>query len=200
VHLDAPCHDNNRWRGAFALRSNAPYKNAGWLGDDMPNYRRLRLSGGEYFFTVNLEDRASDALTRNIDALRAAWRHTEERLPFETVAAVVLPDHLHCIWKLPSGDMDFASRWRVLKTHFTRTLIERGEALPGRREGERAVWQRRFWEHAIRDQDDRLRHVDYIHNNPVKHGHCSRVDEWPYSTWRRWDAMIADDPGAADSP
>ncbi len=151
----------------------------------MPNYRRYRLSGGEYFFTVNLEDRASDAL-------RAAWRDTEERMPFETVAAVVLPDHLHCIWKLPSGDTNFALRWRVRKTHFTRSLIDRGEAAPGRR----AVWQRRFWEHAIRNDEDRLRHVDYIHNNPVRHGHCARVDEWPYSTWRRWDAMIRDDPAA----
>jgi putative transposase len=166
----------------------------------MPNYRRLRLSGGEYFFTVNLENRASNTLTRNIDALRAAWRHAEERLPFETVAAVVLPDHLHCIWKLPSGDTDFSTRWRILKTHFTQSLIALGEAPHGRRTGERNVWQRRFWEHAIRDQDDRLRHVDYIHNNPVKHGHCSRVDEWPFSTWRRWDAMTTNDPGANPAP
>lgn len=156
----------------------------------------MLVPGGEYFFTVNLEDRTSDALVRNIAALRAAWRHVGERMPFETVAAVVLPDHLHCIWKPPPGDSDFAGRWRMLKGHFTRSLVDAGEAPPGRRAGERNVWQRRFWEHAIRDQRDRIAHVDYIHNNPVKHGHCPRVDAWPDSTFRRWDVMIADDPGA----
>jgi putative transposase len=164
----------------------------------MPDYRRIFVPGGEYFFTVNLENRTSDVLVRRIDALRAAWRYVEVRAPFETVAAVVLPDHLHCIWRLPSDDDDFSTRWRLLKAHFTRSLAK-AEALPqGRRKGERGLWQRRFWEHVIRDDRDRLAHVAYIHNNPVKHGHCSRIDEWPYSTWRRWDAMIADDPPAPE--
>ena len=160
----------------------------------MSNYRRIFVPGGEYFFTVNLENRASDLLVRHIGDLRAAWRHVEECAPFETVAAVALPDHLHCIWRLPPGDDDFPARWRLLKGHFTRAMVRLGKAGKGRRAGERNLWQRRFWEHVIRDDRDRLAHVAYIHNNPVKHGYCSRVDEWPYSTWRRPDVMIAGDP------
>jgi putative transposase len=160
----------------------------------MPEYRRLLIPGGEYFFTVNLEDRSSDLLIRRIDLVRSAWRHVEERMPFETVAAVVLPDHLHCIWRLPPDDPDFSGRWRMFKARFTRGLAENERSLSGKRPGEFNVWQRRFWEHAIRDDQDRQRYVDYIHNNLVKHGHCARVDEWPYSTFRRWDVMIADDP------
>ena len=163
----------------------------------MPDYQRVFVPGGEYFFTVNLEDRSSDLLTRNIEALRAAWRHVEERMPFETVAAVVLPEHLHCIWRLPYADADFSGRWRIFKARFTRSLPPPQRPL-GRRPGEYNVWQRRFWEHAIRDDRDRETHVAYIHNNPVKHGLCSRVDEWPYSTWRRWDMMIRDDPPPPD--
>jgi putative transposase len=160
----------------------------------MPNYRRAFSPGGEYFFTANLEDRSSDLLVRHIDLLRQAWRTVEKRKPFETVAAVVLPDHLHCIWRLPQGDADFPGRWRLLKSEFTKALLLRMDVAEGRREGERAVWQRRFWEHMIRNQEDRQKHVEYIHNNPVRHGHCSRVDEWPYSSFRRWDVMVADDP------
>ena len=168
---------------------NAPY-GAG----AMPNYRRLRVPGGEYFFTANLEDRRSDLLVRHIDELRAAWLYVEKRAPFETVAAVILPDHLHCIWRLPSGDDDFATRWRLLKAHFTRAISKHGVLPAGRRTGERGVWQRRFWEHVIRDDRDRLAHIDYIHNNPIRHGYCSRVDEWEFSTWRRPDVMTAPDP------
>jgi putative transposase len=153
----------------------------------MPNYRRLYQPGGDYFFTVNLADRSSDALVRNIDALRHAWSYANARYPFETLAAAVMPDHLHCIWRLPPGDRDFSTRWSLLKGHFSRSLARSGEAPPGRRAGERAVWQRRFWEHFIRDEDDLARCADYIHANPVKHGHCARVDQWPYSTWRKWN-------------
>lgn len=165
-----------------ALPCNAPY---GW--GLMPNYRRLFQPGGDYFFTVALEDRSADTLVRSIELLRAAWRHTEERLPFETVAVSILPDHLHCIWRLPPGDADFPGRWRMLKTHFTRALVERSAAKAGRRAGERGVWQRRYWEHLVRDEEDLVRCMDYIHANPVKHGLCARVDEWPYSSWRRWN-------------
>ena len=164
----------------------------------MSNYRRMFVPGGEYFFTVNLEDRSSDLLVRHIEDLRAAWLYVETRQPFETVAAAVMPDHLHCIWRLPPGDADFPGRWRLLKAHFTRSVAKAGSVPSGRRIGERGIWQRRYWEHVIRDDRDRLAHVDYIHNNPVKHGHCSRVDEGPYSTWRRRDVMIADDPAAPE--
>ena len=177
----------------IALRFMHPTMSVSLWGRRMPHYRRMLVPGGEYFFTVNLEDRSSDLLTREIALLRSAWLHAEQTLPFETVAAVVLPDHLHCIWRLPHGDADFSGRWRMIKAKFTRGLkLEDRPA--GRRAGEYDVWQRRFWEHAIRDDRDRQAHIDYIHNNPVKHGHCSRVDEWPYSTWRGWDVMIADDP------
>ncbi len=164
----------------------------------MPEYRRRFALGGEYFFTVNLEDRSSDALVRNIALFRKAWSFAEQRMPFETVAAVVLPDHLHCIWRLPPDDEDFPTRWRLLKGRFTQLVARTADVPAGRRPGEVGLWQRRFWEHMIRDDRDRQAHVDYIHNNPVKHGQCSRVDEWPYSTWRRWDAMIADDPKPPD--
>jgi putative transposase len=153
----------------------------------MPNYRRLYQPGGRYFFTVNLADRSSDALVRNIDALRRAWSYANARYPFETLAAAVMPDHLHCIWRLPTGDQDFSVRWRLLKGHFSRSLAQAGNAPPGRRARERGVWQRRFWEHLVRDEDDLARCADYIHGNPVKHGYCARVDEWPYSSWRKWN-------------
>jgi putative transposase len=92
----------------------------------MPDYRRIFVPGGEYFFTVNLEDRTSDVLVRRIDALRTAWRYVEVRAPFETVAAVVLPDHLHCIWRLPSDDDDFSTRWRLLKAHWPKRYRKAG--------------------------------------------------------------------------
>lgn len=151
----------------------------------MTEYRRLIIPGGTYFFTVNLADRRSGLLVKHIDALRAAWAQTARSHNFETVAVVVLPDHLHTLWQLPEGDHDFAMRWRLIKTRFTRALseAERGE---GRRKGERGVWQRRYWEHVIRDEDDLAAHIGYIHYNPVKHGHVADVDDWPYSSWHRF--------------
>lgn len=151
----------------------------------MPEYRRLFVPGGTYFFTVNLHDRTSDLLTNHIDVLRGAYKYVCERHPFETAAIVILPDHLHCIWRLPPDDHDFPKRWRLLKERFTKGLPP-GVAAEGRRKGERAVWQRRFWEHAIRDDADFERHVDYVHFNPVKHGHVTDPDDWPYSTWREY--------------
>ncbi len=152
----------------------------------MPNYRRLFVPGGTYFFTVNLLDRSSDLLTREIGVLRNAWNYARERHPFETVAAVVLPDHLHCVWRLPEGDQDFPTRWRLIKTEFSRRLSHSADAIINRRKGERGVWQRRFWEHVIRDDDDLERHVNYVHHNPVKHQYVADPDDWPHSTWRRW--------------
>ena len=151
----------------------------------MPNYRRLFVPGGTYFFTVNLHDRSSDLLIRRIDVLRQAYKYVSERHPFETAAIVVLPDHLHCIWRPPPHDSDFSMRWRLLKERFTKSLPS-GVASEGRRRGERAVWQRRFWEHAVRDDDDFENHVNYIHFNPVKHRYVTNPDDWPYSTWREY--------------
>jgi putative transposase len=156
----------------------------------MPNYRRLFVPGGTYFFTVNLRDRSSDLLTREIDELRRAWREVAERYPFETVAAVVLPDHLHCIWRLPPDDSAYPLRWRLLKSWFSMRVARKHGLKQGRRTGELGVWQRRFWEHAIRDADDLQAHIDYVHFNPVKHGHVAEQEDWPYSTLRSYAAEI----------
>lgn len=152
----------------------------------MPNYRRLFVPGGTFFFTVNLLDRSCDLLTENIAALRRSYGYVAQRHPFETIAVVILPDHLHCIWRLPEDDHDYPMRWRLLKSHFSKQLRREDDPRSGRRKGERGVWQRRFWEHTIRDDDDLSRHVDYIHFNPVKHGYVAGPDDWPYSTWREW--------------
>lgn len=153
----------------------------------MSNYRRLYAPGGTYFFTVNLEDRSSALLVDRIDDLQRAWAYVQERHPFSTIAAVVLPDHLHCVWTLPDGDTNFSTRWRLLKSHFSRSLRRNGVAGPGRREGERDLWQRRYWEHMIRDDDDLKRHIDYVHRNPAKHGLVGSLMDWEYSTYNFWD-------------
>jgi len=153
----------------------------------MTNYRRNFLDGGSYFFTVNLAERRSRLLTDQVGLLRAAFRYTRARHPFSVEAIVVLPDHLHAIWMLPSGDADYALRWRLIKTYFSRNLAM-GERRSKSRttKGERGIWQRRYWEHTLRDERDYARHVDYIHINPVKHGHVERVTDWPYSSFHRF--------------
>jgi|SRR3989344_6726643 len=153
----------------------------------MTNYRRNFLDGGSYFFTVNLVERRSRLLTDHIGLLRAAFRYTRARHPFSMDAIVVLPDHLHAIWTLPPGDADYALRWRLIKTYFSRNLAM-GERRSKSRttKGERGIWQRRYWEHTLHDERDYARHVDYIHINPVKHGHVERVVDWPYSSFHRF--------------
>lgn len=153
----------------------------------MADYRRNFVPGGSYFFTVNLLDRRTRLLTANIDALRAAFRNVRSRHPFNVDAIVMLPDHLHAIWSLPEGDADFPLRWRLVKSAFSRTLAPGETVSPSRAaKQERGVWQRRYWEHTLRDEADFARHVDYIHFNPVKHGHVSRVSDWPYSSFHRF--------------
>jgi len=152
----------------------------------MPDYRRLYADGGTYFLTVCLNDRRSDLLVREITLLRSAWRDVAASRPFETIAAVVLPDHMHFLWRLPDDDHDFPTRMAQLKAGFTRRLPE---CPKGRgRKRERGVWQSRFWEHCIRDDDDLARHIDYIHFNPVKHGLVDDPGGWAYSTWAKWKA------------
>lgn len=152
----------------------------------MTSYRRNSVPGGTYFYTVNLADRRTRLLTDNIDLLRAAFREVRARHPFTVEAMVVLPDHLHAIWTLPEGDADFAMRWRLIKAAFSRSLPS-GEPVSRSRAGknERGIWQRRYWEHTLRDDQDFARHVDYIHHNPVKHGHVDRPEEWSYSSIHR---------------
>ncbi|MEW6659560.1 MAG: transposase [Thermodesulfobacteriota bacterium] len=153
----------------------------------MPQYIRAFVPGGTFFFTVNLLNRRRKLLIENIDLLREVFQAARRRRPFTIEAIVILPDHLHCIWTLPSGDADFSRRWHDIKARFA-AQISRGEKLSTRRmqKGERGIWQRRFWEHVIRDEVDFERHVDYIHYNPMKHGHVSRVADWPYSSFHRY--------------
>jgi REP-associated tyrosine transposase len=136
--------------------------------------------------SVNLADRRSRLLTENVGLLRSAFRYARDRHAFTIDAIVVLPDHLHTIWSLPTGDRDFALRWRLVKSAFSRGLPE-GEPISESRaaKGERGIWQRRYWEHTLRDERDLERHIDYIHFNPVKHGHVGKVKNWPYSSFHR---------------
>lgn len=153
----------------------------------MPNYRRAWVPGGTYFFTVNLLERDRRLLVDHIDALGAAFRVARTARPFNVIAIVVLPDHLHCLWRLPAGDADNATRWRHVKSMFSRSLPG-DERRSARRvaKAERGIWQRRYWEHLVRDERDMTAHIDYIHYNPVKHGHVARVCEWPYSSFHQF--------------
>jgi len=152
----------------------------------MTDYRRNFLAGGCFFFTVNLSDRRSRLLTEHVDTLRDAFRKIRRRHPFKIDAIVVLPDHLHTVWTLPEGDGDFATRWRLTKSAFSHRF-ETGESISRSRaaKGERGIWQRRYWKHTIRDDDDFARHVDYVHINPVKHRLVTRVKDWPHSSFHR---------------
>ena len=141
----------------------------------MTKYRRYRLKGGCYFFTVAIAERSGSLLTDNIDELRGAFRKVKKAHPFTMEAVVILPDHLHCIWTLPDGDDDFSTRWRQIKAAFSRQLPRTERRSDSRvNKGERGIWQRRFWEHAIRDELDYQRHVDYIHYNPRRMGRAQR--------------------------
>ncbi|WP_337287740.1 transposase [Candidatus Methylomirabilis sp.] len=153
----------------------------------MPDYRRLRVAGGTYLFTVNLLERRLDTLVRHIGALREAVRVTRRERPFQIDAWVVLPDHMHCVWTLPPGDSDFSNRWKAIKIRFVQALprTERRSTVRVAK-GERGIWQRRFWEHLIRNEADYARHVDYVHWNPMKHGLVQRLMDWPYSSFHRY--------------
>ena len=151
----------------------------------MPDYRRNRVPGGTYFFTVNLRDRASNLLTTHIAELREALRATRARAPFHVDAWVVLPDHMHAIWTRPEGDVDYPGRWRELKKSLSRAIPP--QPIPSSlhlRPRDYGIWQRRYWEHTIRDDRDYAAHMDYVHFNPVKHGHVPHPADWPYSTFK----------------
>jgi putative transposase len=151
----------------------------------MPEYRRNRVPGGTYFFTVNLQDRSTSLLVDRIGLLRQAVRRTRELMPFQIDAWVVLPEHMHAIWTLPEGDDGFPRRWRAIKMAFCRGLdVDLPVSAIARARGERGVWQRRYWEHTIRDERDYAAHLDYVHFNPVKHGLASHPAEWPFSSFR----------------
>lgn len=161
---------------------------------EMPNYRRARTAGGTYFFTVVTEGRRQlltepEART----ALRDVVQEVRRQYPFAIDAWVMLPEHIHCLWTLPAGDTDYSKRWGLIKAGFSKQMKDnqpsRGAISRSRnRHREASIWQRRFWEHQIRDEEDFRRHMDYIHFNPVKHGLAKSVSDWPYSTFHRYAA------------
>lgn len=152
----------------------------------MVNYRRSQEKGGTYFFTVNLKNRKENYLTCYIEQLRESFRIVKQQYPFEIVASVILPDHLHIIWTLPDNDSVYSTRWKAIKSKFTKLLIKEDVLLNKNKKGEYNLWQRRFWEHKIRDELDLKCHVDYIHYNPVKHGHVKQVIDWPHSSFHSY--------------
>ena len=149
----------------------------------MPDYRRIYTPGGTYFFTVNLLNRKQKLLTENYELLMTCFDEAAVSHPFKMPYYVVLPDHLHCIWRLPEEDSDFSRRWQIIKSRFSRHIPKSIDLSPGRRNGERGIWQRRFWEHLIRDAEDMGNHIDYIHNNPIKHGYTDHPKDWAFSSW-----------------
>jgi len=162
----------------------------------MSNYQRVFQPGGCYFFTVVTHNRQPLLINPAvIGRLRLAFSHVAKTRPFTVAAAVVLPDHLHCLWQLPESDADFSTRWRLIK-HFV--AVGCNQASNTRRE--KPIWQRRFWEHLIRDEADWRRHVDYIHYNPVKHGLVKSPSEWSHGTFRRYlqDGWYPPDWGASE--
>ncbi|TWT42274.1 Transposase IS200 like protein [Phycisphaerae bacterium RAS1] len=173
----------------------------------MPDYRRWREVGATYFFTLVTADRRPILNTdATVDLLRASMARVRAAHPFEIIAAVMLPDHLHMIWTLPPEDGDFSDRWRLIKSEFTRRFLRAGGAEALRsdsrlRNGERGVWQRRYWEHRIRDDADYQRHVEYIHFNPVKHGLALCPHAWRWSSFSHWvAARLYDEDWACACP
>ncbi|MHC4519452.1 MAG: REP-associated tyrosine transposase [Planctomycetota bacterium] len=158
----------------------------------MADYIRATFEGGYYFFTVVTYRRASlFRLPVARDCLREALDFTQRRRPFESVSFCLLPDHIHCVWRLPDGDADFSTRWASIKGRFSQAYRRRGgrQVTPSpsrQRKGEVSLWQRRFGEHQIRDERDLQRHVDYVHYNPLKHGLIERLEDWPWSSYHRY--------------
>lgn len=163
----------------------------------MPNYIRPRVTGATIFFTVCLQDRSSSLLTDEIDTLRASVRKTKAERPFDIIAMVVLPDHLHCVLRLPAGDRDFGRRWGAIKGRFSASVrraglvpplplnLPGGGENPALRKGQAGIWQNRFWEHHIRNEEDLANHIRYCHINPVKHGLVAHPEDWPWSSIHR---------------
>jgi len=170
----------------------------------MPNYERIYIPGGTYFFTVVTYQRLS-FLTHN-DAraiLRSSWQNVRRKYPFFLIALCLLPDHLHCMWRLPENDADYSIRWQKIKDGFSRnvdkSIIPETNTSESRKlKRETNVWQRRFWEHTIRDQQDYNKHFDYIHYNPVKHGYVQKAIDWPWSTFHRYVSLGIYDPDWGD--
>jgi putative transposase len=154
-------------------------------------YRRAKVAGASYFFTVVTHERRPIFADAEMAALfQAGLNRIKSRHPFEVDAFVILPDHIHAIWTLPEGDANFSMRWRLIKESFTKSFVRQHQisasSLSRRAKGEQSIWQRRFWEHVIRDDADYSAHMDYIHYNPVRHGLVSTARDWPYSSFSVW--------------
>jgi putative transposase len=158
----------------------------------MSHYRRLRIKGGFYFFTVVTYQR--QPIFNNEAAricLRQVWIDVRQRWPFDVIAMCLLPDHLHCIWQLPNEDDNFSIRWSLIKRRFVQEYRRTGSCglwpgVSGIGRNESGIWQRRFWEHNIKDHNDLQRHIDYIHINPIKHGLVEKAEDWPWSTYKKY--------------
>lgn len=154
----------------------------------MKNYRRNRQAGATYFLTLCLNDRRSSLLTDYINELRQAYRKTQLKMPFINEAIVILPDHIHALWTMPDNDDNYPDRVRLFKSYFSRQLpqsVKQTKHSSRIDRKETSIWQRRYWEHTIRDESDFGNHMDYIHYNPVKHGYASNPQDWQYSTLRK---------------
>jgi putative transposase len=151
------------------------------------HYRRAIIPGATYFFTVNLHDRKSDLLIKKIDALHYAFRKTLHHHPFSIDGIVILPDHLHIVMSLPKDDGNYSLRWNLIKGTFSKQIHPFENVTNVRKnKRERGIWQRRFWEHLIRNDEDYEHHINYIHYNPVKHGYVTNPVEWEYSSIHRY--------------
>ena len=164
----------------------------------MVNYRRNKIQGGTYFFTVTLNDRSSQLLINEIDLLREAMQKVKKENPYSIIAIVILPEHIHTIWSLLDDDNNFAGCWRKIKRYFSQGLIAKGYLFQKNQHSEYPIWQRRFWEHSIRDQNDLDNHINYIHYNPVKHGLVKNVSDWEYSSFHQYvrNGLLPNDWGA----
>jgi len=159
----------------------------------MTDYRRRKFPGGYYFFTAVTHQRSPFLITELArECLHQAWKEVQFQKPFTVVALCLMPDHLHCIWKLPQDDYNYSFRWAAVKNRFTRLWLAAGgrQVVPSdsrQKKREQGVWQRRFWEHQIRDWNDLAVHVKYIHRNPIKHGLVESLKDWPWSTWHKYE-------------
>lgn len=164
----------------------------------MSDYRHNRVPGNTFFFTVRLLDRRSTLLTDHISAFGEAIRQARTKKPFHVDAWVAMPDHAHAIWTLPEGDTDCAARWRAVKIAFSKAISK--SRAPSANDG--AIWQRHFLDHPIDDDDEYSRMVDYVHMNPLRHGVCKQIEDWPWSSLHRFLAagfILPRDFGNSDS-
>jgi putative transposase len=159
----------------------------------MPEYRRVFIEGGTYAFTVVTHRRQplfNDPVSREI--LFNSIQRIQYLYPFEQIAYCLLPDHIHCIWTLPAGDSDYPIRWKLIKCKFSRLYQDIYGPRPSLnrskiKRGEVAIWQRRFWEHTIKDDNDLYNHINYIHFNPIKHGFVDNPHNWEWSSYIKYE-------------